>query len=261
MRSTLDEPRGRVPLIAGNWKMYKTSRGGAAFIAELARAIGSPSDREVVVAPPFTGLAAAVEAAAGSTIIVAAQDVFWQAEGAFTGEVAPGMLTDLGVGAVIIGHSERRQLFGDTDETVAKKVRAALDNGLLPVMCVGETEGEREAAETERVLSRQVPAGLASVSAEEAGAVAIAYEPIWAIGTGKTATPEMAQEAIAFVRTRLVATLGEEAAQMVRILYGGSVKPDNIDELMAQPDIDGVLVGGASLNVESFKRIVQFVEA
>ncbi len=261
MRRPGSEPRVRMPLIAGNWKMYKTSRGGAAFVAELARGIGSPSDREVVVAPPFTGLAAAVEAAGGSTIIVAAQDVFWEAEGAFTGEVAPGMLTDLGVGAVIIGHSERRQLFGETDETVAKKVRAALDNGLLPIMCVGETESEREAGETEMVLSRQVPTGLAFVSAEEAGTVAIAYEPIWAIGTGKTATPGIAQEAIAFVRARIVMAFGGEAAQTVRILYGGSVKPDNIDELMGQPDIDGVLVGGASLNVESFKRIVQFVEA
>ena len=259
--TTAGASSGRVPLMAGNWKMYKTSREGASFVSDLARELGSVSGREVVVASPFTGLAAAVEAAAGSPVVVAAQDMFWEKEGAFTGEVAPGMLTDLGVGAVIIGHSERRQYFGETDETVAKKVRAALDNGLLPIMCVGETETEREAGATEAVLSRQVPGGLAAVSAAEAGAVSIAYEPIWAIGTGKTATPQVAQEACAFVRARVTAALGEAAGLALRILYGGSVKPDNIDELMAQPDIDGVLVGGASLKVDSFKRIVQFVEA
>lgn len=249
---------GRVPLMAGNWKMYKTSTEGAAFVRQLAERLGALDDRDVVVAPPFTGLYEAVRAAAGTCLSVSAQDVFWEAEGAYTGEVAPGMLADLGVKAAIIGHSERRQYFGETDETVSKKVRAALDQGLLPIMCLGETEAEREGALTERVLSTQVPAGLASVRPEEAGSVAIAYEPIWAIGTGKTATPEIAQEAVAFVRAQVAAALGAEAAQAVRILYGGSVKPDNIDELMAQSDIDGVLVGGASLKLDSFARIVQF---
>jgi len=248
----------RTPLMAGNWKLYKTSSEGAAFVAELAARLGMLSDREVVVAPPFTGLYEAVQAAQGSAVSVAAQDVFWEKEGAFTGEVAPGMLADLGAKAAIIGHSERRQYFGETDETVAKKVRATLDEGLLPIMCVGETEAEREGGLTEQVLATQVPAGLAGVKAEEAGLLAIAYEPIWAIGTGKTATPEIAQEAIAFIRAQVAEALGAEAADAVRILYGGSVKPDNIDVLMAQSDIDGVLVGGASLKLDSFTRIVQF---
>jgi len=250
--------RGRTPLMAGNWKLYKTSGEGAAFVAELAARLGMLSDREVVVAPPFTGLYEAVQGAQGSAVSVAAQDVFWEKEGAFTGEVAPGMLADLGAKAAIIGHSERRQYFGETDQTVAKKVRATLDEGLLPIMCVGETEAEREGGLTEQVLATQVPAGLAGVKAEEAGLLAIAYEPIWAIGTGKTATPEIAQEAIAFIRAQVAEVLGAEAADAVRILYGGSVKPDNIDVLMAQNDIDGVLVGGASLKLDSFTRIVQF---
>ncbi|MFH0915365.1 MAG: triose-phosphate isomerase [bacterium] len=250
--------RGRVPLMAGNWKLYKTSGEGAAFVRQLSERLGAVGDRDVIVAPPFTGLYEAVKAAAGTCISVASQDVFWEGEGAYTGEVAPGMLADLGVKAAIIGHSERRQYFGETDETVSKKVRAVLDQGLLPIMCVGETEAEREAALTGEVLSTQVPAGLASVRSGEVVSLAIAYEPIWAIGTGKTATPGIAQEAVAFVRSQVAAALGAEAAQAARILYGGSVKPDNIDELMAQPDIDGVLVGGASLELDSFARIVQF---
>jgi triosephosphate isomerase len=252
---------GRVPLIAGNWKMFKTSAEGASFVRALARDLGPLGGRDVVVAPPFTGLHEAVQAALGTGIGVSAQDVFWEAEGAYTGEIAPGMLTDLGVTAAIVGHSERRQYFGETDSSVAKKVRAILDEGLMPIMCVGETESQREAGQTESVLSSQVPAGLAAVAAAEAGRMAIAYEPIWAIGTGKTATPEMAQEAVAFVRGQVAVALGAEAAQTVRVLYGGSVKPDNIDALMAQSDIDGVLVGGASLDVVSFVRIVRFEEA
>jgi triosephosphate isomerase (TIM) len=248
----------RVPLIAGNWKMFKTSEEGAAFVTELAAAVQGVDDRQIVVAPPFTGLVAAVRAAASTNIRVAAQDVFWEDEGAFTGEVSPAMLVDLGVSSVIIGHSERRQLFGETDANVQRKVPAALHHGLLPIMCVGETEAEREAGETEEVLARQLAQGLVLLQAEDAGCLAIAYEPIWAIGTGKTATPEIAQEAVAYIRRQLVEGAGAEAADAVRILYGGSVRPDNIDELMAQPDIDGVLVGGASLKVESFARIVRF---
>jgi len=250
--------RDRVPLMVGNWKMHKTSSEGAAFIRRLAELLGQVEDRDVVVAPPFTGLYEAVRAATGTCVSVSSQDVFWETEGAYTGEVAPGMLADLGVKAAVIGHSERRHYFGETDGTVGKKVRAVLDEGLLPIMCVGETEAEREAALTERVLWTQVPAGLASVRPEEAGLVAVAYEPIWAIGTGRTATPAMAQEAIALVRAQVAGELGAEAAQAVRLLYGGSVRPDNIDQLMAQPEIDGVLVGGASLELMSFARIVQF---
>ncbi len=248
----------RVPLIAGNWKMYKTTAECAAFLKELAEAVGDVGGRDIVIAPPFTGLAEATRAAAGTNIGVSAQNVFWEEEGAFTGEVSPAMLVDLGVSFVIIGHSERRQLFGETDEAVQKKVHAALHHGLLPIMCIGETEVEREAGETEEVLARQLARGLVTLQSEDAGRVTVAYEPIWAIGTGKTATPEMAQEAIGYIRRRIADAAGEAAADAVRILYGGSVRPGNIDELMAQPDIDGVLVGGASLKVDSFARIVRF---
>jgi triosephosphate isomerase (TIM) len=251
--------RRRVPLIAGNWKMYKTSAEGAAFVTGLAGEVAGLDDRDIVIAPPFTGLVEAVRAARSTNIKIAAQDVFWEDEGAYTGEVSPSMLADLGVTAVIIGHSERRQYFGETDADVHKKVHAALDHGLLPIMCVGETEAKRDQGKTVEVLSRQLASGLVNLQLEEAERVAIAYEPIWAIGTGKTATPEIAQEAVGFIRRRLADGAGTDAAEAVRILYGGSVRPDNIDELMAQPDIDGVLVGGASLKLDSFARIVRFV--
>ena len=253
-----DSQGGRLPLIAGNWKMFKTSAEGAGFVRELAEELGEVKDREVMVAPPFTGLCEAAKAAEGTSIKVAAQDVFWEWEGAYTGEVSATMLADLGVAGAIIGHSERRRYFGETDESVAKKVWAALEQGLLPIMCVGEIEEEREAGLTEEVLGRQVPAGLASVPHEHGGRVAIAYEPVWAIGTGRTATPEVAQEAIGFVRGLVGEAMGKQAAEAVRILYGGSVGPHNIDELMDQMDIDGVLVGGASLQVASFARIVKY---
>ncbi len=249
---------GRVPLIAGNWKMHKKAEEGAAFVRGLAAALGEQRDREVLVAPSFTGLARAVESARGTGIGVAAQDVFWEAEGAYTGEVSAPMLADLGVRAVIVGHSERRQYFGETDGGVQKKVRAVLDAGLMPIMCVGETGPVREGGMTEEVLEAQVDAGLAQVRPEEVVRVAIAYEPVWAIGTGKTATPEIAESAMAFIRRLVAEDLGAEAAQAVRILYGGSVRPDNIDELMAQPDIDGALVGGASLLIDSFARVAGF---
>ena len=249
---------GRIPLIVGNWKMFKTSREGAVFVRDLGAALGRPADREVMVAPPFTGLFEATAASAGTCVSVSAQDVFWEWEGAYTGEVSAAMLADLGVSASIVGHSERRQHFGETDDSVAKKVWALLEHGLFPVMCIGEREDEREAAATERVLAAQIAGGLASVRDTDAARIVIAYEPVWAIGTGKTATPAVAQEAIAFVRRQVAAALGASAAKSVRILYGGSVGPDNIDELMAQPDVDGVLVGGASLQLGSFTRIVQF---
>ncbi len=250
--------RSRMPLVVGNWKMFKTSREGAAFVRELASALGHLSDREVMVAPPFTGLLEAAAAAAGSGIRVSAQNVFWEWEGAYTGEVSAAMLADLGVAASIVGHSERRHYFGETDDAVAKKVWALLEHGLMPIMCVGETEDERDAGATENVLAAQIRAGLASVREADAPRVVVAYEPVWAIGTGRTATPDLAQEAIAFARRQVGAALGTAAARAVRILYGGSVGPHNIDELMAQPDVDGVLVGGASLDLVSFTRIVQF---
>jgi triosephosphate isomerase len=250
----------RVPLIAGNWKMNMTSDEGAHFVGELVRAIRKSDDREVVVAPAFTGLAAAAKAAQGSGLMVAAQDVFWEQKGAYTGEVSVGMLSGVGASGAIVGHSERRGYFGETDEQVAKKVEVLLAAGLQPIMCVGEKEQEREGGLTEEVLARQVPAGLSAVDPAQAAGMCIAYEPIWAIGTGRTATPEVAQEAIAFVRRQVAETLGGSAADSMRILYGGSVTPENIDILMHQPDIDGALVGGASLKVESFARIVDFQE-
>jgi triosephosphate isomerase (TIM) len=226
-------------LIAGNWKMYKGPAETAEFCVELRRREADFEGIDVAVCPPFASLAVAVQILAGTDIAVAAQNVHWDAEGAFTGEVSAPMLRELGVYGAIVGHSERRQFFGETDEGVAKRVRGALDAGLSVIACVGETEAEREAGETEDVLRRQV-----SVLEAEDNLV-IAYEPVWAIGTGKTATPETAQEAHAFIKSLLD----------VPVLYGGSVKPDNAAELLGQPDVDGALVGGASLDVESFAAI------
>jgi triosephosphate isomerase len=226
-------------LIAGNWKMYKGAAETAEFCVELKRHEADFEGIDVAVCPPFTSLAVAVQVLAGTDIAVAAQNVHWDEEGAFTGEVAAPMLRELGVYGAIVGHSERRQFFGETDEYVAKRTRAALEAGLSVIACVGETEAEREAGETENVLRRQV-----SVLEAEDNLV-VAYEPVWAIGTGKTATPEMAQEAHAFIKSLLD----------VPVLYGGSVKPDNAAELLGQSDVDGALVGGASLDVESFAAI------
>jgi triosephosphate isomerase len=226
-------------LIAGNWKMYKGQAETAEFCVDLKRRLAELEGVDVAVCPPFTSLAIAVQILAGTDIAVAAQNVHWEQEGAFTGEISPAMLLELGVYGAIIGHSERRQLFGETDENVAKRAKAALEAGLSVVACVGETEDERERGETEDVLRRQV-----SVLETEDNLV-VAYEPVWAIGTGKTATPEIAHEAHAFIKGLLD----------VPVLYGGSVKPDNAEELLAQPDVDGALVGGASLDVESFAAI------
>ena len=226
-------------LIAGNWKMYKGAEETAAFCRELRDQLEWVDGVDVAVCPPYLSLHAAVQTLAGTDIAVAAQNVHWEEEGAFTGEVSASMLRELGVYGAIVGHSERRQLFGETDEYVAKRARAALDAGLSVIACVGETEAEREAEETEAVLRRQV-----SVLEAEDNLV-VAYEPVWAIGTGKTATPEMAQEAHAFIKGLLD----------VPVLYGGSVKPDNAAELLGQPGVDGALVGGASLDVESFAAI------
>ena len=227
-------------LVAGNWKMFKGPSEARAFCAELRQA-DLPAGCELVVCPPYVSLAVAVQLLAGTEIAVAAQNVHWEEEGAYTGEISAGMLRELGVYGAIVGHSERRQFFGETDETVAKRARAALEAGLFVIACVGETEQERERGETEEVLRRQV-----SVLEADDNLV-IAYEPVWAIGTGKTATPEIAQEAHTFVRSLLD----------VPVLYGGSVKPDNASELLSRPGVDGALVGGASLEVDSFAAICE----
>jgi triosephosphate isomerase (TIM) len=246
----------RTPVIAGNWKMYKTTRQAAETIRSLADLVKGVQGVEVVICPPFTALAAAVEAAKGSPVAIGAQDCYWEKEGAFTGQVAVPMIADLGCSHCIVGHSERRQFFGETDATVDKKIEAVLANGLNCIACVGETLAEREAGQTLAVLERQVRNGLSRhlTSAR----LVIAYEPVWAIGTGKTATPVQAQEAHAFIRQVVAEAASPAAAQAVRILYGGSVKPDNIATLMAQPDVDGGLVGGASLDAASFAKIVRF---
>jgi triosephosphate isomerase len=247
----------RVPIMAGNWKMYKTPSEGAAFITALDLDLGDVEGVEVLVAPAYTGLAAPAAAAQGTAVGVSAQNVFWEEEGAYTGEVAPRMLRELDVEWVIIGHSERRQLFGETDQSVARKVRAAVQHGLRVILCVGETEEERDGGLTEERLVSQVTKGLADLPEGEAGAVTIAYEPVWAIGTGRTATPGLAQDACALIRARVKTLLGADVGHAMRILYGGSVKPDNVGDLMAQPDIDGGLVGGASLDVTSFASLVR----
>ena len=246
----------RTPVIAGNWKMYKTARQAAETIRSLAGLVAGTPGVEVVICPPFTALAAAVEAAKGSSVAIGAQDCYWEKEGAFTGEVAVPMIAELGCSHCIVGHSERRQFFGETDATVDKKVEAVLAQGLTSIACVGETLAEREAGQTFAVLERQVRGGLARHLASPR--LVIAYEPVWAIGTGKTATPTQAQEVHAFIRDVAAKAANPAAAQAVRILYGGSVKPDNIGTLMAQPDVDGGLVGGASLDAASFAKIVRF---
>jgi triosephosphate isomerase len=246
----------RTPIIAGNWKMYKTARQAAEMITNLRDLVQDVADVEVVVCPPFTALQAAVEAAKGSRIAVGAQDCSWEKEGAFTGEVAVPMIADLGCSHVIVGHSERRQYFGETDATVGKKVGAVLAQGLSCIACVGETLAEREAGQTLAILERQVKDGLARHLAS--AKLVVAYEPVWAIGTGRTATPAQAQEVHAFIRQQVSRLGGPAAAEGLRILYGGSVKPDNVVALMSQPDVDGGLVGGASLEAASFAKIVRY---
>ena len=245
----------RRPLIAGNWKMYKTVQEADEFIAPLLPRVSSVQNVDIGICPTYTALQAMVDATRGSPVDVYAQNMHQEDHGAFTGEVSAAMLDEVGVHGVILGHSERRQMFGETDRTLALKVQAALAAGLAPILCVGETEEEREAGDTERKLRHQVQEDLARLETEQLGGLVIAYEPIWAIGTGQVATAEQAQEAIAFVRA-LVGDRSREQAELVRILYGGSVKADNAAELMALPDVDGALVGGASLDAESFAAIV-----
>jgi triosephosphate isomerase len=249
------EGPGRRPLIAGNWKMYKTVAEAEEYIQALLPRISGVAAVDVGVCPSFLALVAMVDSTRGSAVQVYAQNMHFEEEGAVTGEVSPPMLVEAGVHGVILGHSERRQMCGETDKALALKVPAALDAGLVPILCVGETEDEREAGDTERKLRHQVQEDLAKVPEERLGAVVIAYEPIWAIGTGQVATPEQAQEAIAFVRA-LVADRDRDQAARTRVLYGGSVKPENARELLALPDVDGALVGGASLDPEGFAAII-----
>jgi triosephosphate isomerase (TIM) len=245
----------RTPLVAGNWKMHKTVAEARALVDDLAGRLDGASGVDVAVCPPFTALAAVIDSARAAGIAVIAQNMHYEISGAFTGEIAPPMLTELEVDGVILGHSERRGHFAETDRALQAKVPAALKAGLLPLLCVGETEEEREAGATERKLRHQVQEDLSSVPAERLADLVIAYEPVWAIGTGHVATPEQAQEAIAFIRA-LIADRSEQSASRVRILYGGSVDPGNAAELLALPDVDGALVGGASLKAESFAAIV-----
>ena len=254
-------PEGsRRPYVAGNWKMFKTAAETREYVPDLAGRLGDAAGDavDVGICVPYTALAAAQEAAAGSALKVCAQNMHQEAEGAFTGEVSAPMLTELGVRGVVLGHSERRQLFGETDKALQEKVPAALAAGLEPILCVGETEEERERDETQRKLRGQVREALEKVADDRLADVVIAYEPIWAIGTGQVATPEIAQDAIGFIRA-LVGDRSKEAAQRVRILYGGSVKPDNAAEILAQPDVDGALVGGASLDPKGFLEIAASV--
>ncbi len=246
----------RTPVLAANWKMHKTQREASAFVRELAQATAHLRGVEVVIAPAFTSLVAAADAARSTNIKIAGQDLYFERQGAFTGEISAEMLKDAGASHVIIGHSERRRLFGDTDEAVSRKLRAAITGGLTPIVCVGETLAEREAGDTLTVLDRQVKIGLDGLTGDELAALVIAYEPVWAIGTGKNATSAEAGEAHAHIRSRLRQWFGGAPADKCRILYGGSVKPENIRELIGLPDVDGALVGGASLEVRSFAEIV-----
>lgn len=242
-------------VIAANWKLHKTVSEAKEFTEKLAGVVKG-SRVEVVLCPPFTALAGVVEAAKGTDIAVGAQDVYWEEKGAYTGEISPGMLKDVGCKYVIIGHSERRQFFGETDETVNKKVQAVLAQGLIPIICVGETLEQRESGITEETVRRQVEAALKGLDADTVAGLVIAYEPIWAIGTGKTASDEDAQQVNGYIRGVIRGLVGGSADQ-VRIQYGGSVKPSNTAGLMSQPDIDGALVGGASLDPDSFAGIVK----
>jgi triosephosphate isomerase len=251
----------RTPVIAGNWKMHGTRGEAQALVSALIPLILDAGDREIIVAPPFTALEVVGHVIYGTPIQLAAQNLHWEPKGAFTGEVSAAMLRDVGCSAVIIGHSERRTYFGETDDAVNRKVRTAIDTGLVPIVCVGETLAERERGETAAVVERQVRAAWHGIDADGVARCLAAYEPVWAIGTGRTATPEQAEEVHRQIR-RLIAELAStEVAGGLRLLYGGSVKPDNIDALMAQEDVDGALVGGASLQAEDFARIVKFLYA
>jgi triosephosphate isomerase len=249
----------RTPIIAGNWKMFKTVAETMNFFDGFLPLVKDASHCEIVVAPPFTALAAAFAASAGTSVSISAQDVYWEKEGAFTGEVSIPMLIDAGCKYTIIGHSERRQFFGETDETVNRKVRAAIAGGLQAIVCVGETLAERDAGKAGEVVRRQVRNGLGQLTESDLSPIIVAYEPVWAIGTGRTATPETAAEMHGEIRKTIGETWGGKVSAATRILYGGSVKPNNIQELMRREDIDGALVGGASLDPASFAAIVKYL--
>jgi triosephosphate isomerase (TIM) len=246
----------RIPFIAANWKMHKTVHEAVVFVKEFRRIVKDIADIEVVVAPPFTALHAAAEAARSSAIGIAAQDVHWEREGAFTGEISAAMVKEAGAEYVIIGHSERRRLFHETDETVNRKLVAALAAQLTPVVCVGETLEERDRGVTLVVLDRQIKQGLDGLTGEQVAALVLAYEPVWAIGTGRNATAQQADEVHRHIRNRIRQWFGGGAADHCHVIYGGSVKPDNIHELMVLPDVDGALVGGASLEIRAFSEIL-----
>jgi triosephosphate isomerase (TIM) len=247
----------RRPLLCGNWKMFKTVHEAVYYIRELLPLVSHIDHVDIVVAPPFTAVYGAADAARGSNVAVSAQNVHWEREGAFTGEVSAAMVREAGAQYAIVGHSERRTLFGETDAMVNKKVHALLGAGLTPIVCVGETLEQREREETNSVLDRQIKDGFDGVTGEQLGALVIAYEPVWAIGTGRTATPQQAQHAHLHIRQRLKQWFGLGASETCRIIYGGSVKPDNAGPLTSEPDIDGALIGGACLNVRSFVQIIQ----
>jgi len=246
----------RTPIVAGNWKMFKTVAEGVAYVKEFRSLVKDVHGVEIVLAPPFTAVHACAEAARASNIAISAQDLHWEREGAFTGEVSAQMVREAGAEFVIIGHSERRTLFGETDDAVNRKLAAACAAGLVPIVCIGETLEERDRNDTFNILDRQIKKGFDGVGAELVAQLVIAYEPVWAIGTGRNATPAQAQDAHAHIRTRLRQWFGVEAAEGCHILYGGSVKPDNVQELAKQPDVDGALVGGASLDLKAFFEIV-----
>ena len=248
----------RKPLIAGNWKMFKTQDEAAETARRLVSLVTDVEDVDVMIAPTFTALSSVANEIRNSSVTLGAQNMFWEKEGAFTGEISPLMLVSIGCRYVIIGHSERRQYFGETDETVNKKLGAAIHAGLFPVLCIGETDSERSAKKTFSVLETQLKKGLDGFSDDTLSSLVVAYEPVWAIGTGKAATSEIAQDTHAFIRSWIETNFGNSLAKSIRILYGGSVKPDNVKELMGQPDIDGALVGGASLDADTFSRLVRF---
>jgi triosephosphate isomerase len=246
----------RIPFIAGNWKMFKTVQESVLFTKELRSMVKDVGDVEIVIAPPFTAIHAVAEAARNTNIGVSAQNFYWEREGAFTGEISPAMLIESGAVYAIVGHSERRRLFGETDATVNRKTAAAFLAGLTPIVCVGETLEERERDEMPAVLDRQLKDGLDRLTAEQVAELVVAYEPVWAIGTGRNATAAQAGEAHAHIRGRLRQWFGADASEHCHVIYGGSVKPDNIRELIAEPEVDGALVGGASLDVKSFADII-----
>jgi triosephosphate isomerase len=246
----------RTPLIAGNWKMFKTVADTVKYVKEFRSLVKDVEGVEIVVAPPFPAIHAAAEALRNSNVGVGAQDLHWEREGAFTGEVSAPMIREAGAEYVIVGHSERRTLFGETDDMVSRKTQAAIAAGLIPIVCIGETLDQRDRNETFDVLDRQIKQGLDGLTGQQISELAIAYEPVWAIGTGRNATPAQAQEAHLHIRKRLVQWFGADAAELCHVIYGGSVKPENARDLVSQPDVDGALVGGASLDVRSFQEIV-----